>query len=268
MDLVHAEFGWNWKEIKGILKNARDFPQFVDSYFERPLERYDNDIWIEKTPANAFLFKEFLDGFPGGKVIMMVRNPYQTIYSLISRNFGLLRSTATYLLNTSACLRVIGEDNLLICKYEDLTEFPERTLSRICSFLQIEYEEQMLEPTNPYRLKVTRLPSWRYDEMSEVGRIERTIADEVLGSIHSSLRALQVSDAGQRCFGLTQRNITKIMKILNYPEREIEAPDLSGLLQNQVIKDRFSRILRGYNSGFQYPVELRKPGSDAKKLAV
>jgi hypothetical protein len=121
--------------------------------------------WGEK---NAMVWEEvpqFLQMFPNGQVIHIVRDPRDTVASYKKITF---EPMYTYLDGALNCLhamhrveeylRQYGDKRIMVVRLEDLTADPETTARKICAFLDLEYSPEMLNPSR-FKDKVGKL--WR-----------------------------------------------------------------------------------------------------------
>lgn len=133
-------------------KNTGEFMAFL---FEQ-VENKTADYFGEKTPAHIYYYNEILNTFKPAKVIITIRDPRATAYSeLVKKNikalglapFSLMTFIARY--NTTYYLvekikKKIGTNNVLVVRYEDIVLTPEKTIKSICEFMQIDFDESML----------------------------------------------------------------------------------------------------------------------------
>ena len=98
--------------------------------------------------------------FPASRFIFIVRDCRAVVASVI-RTFGrndideIARKWVTHIANGKKLIAQFPNDILEI-KYENLTFYPEKTCRKMCSFLQIEYQAEMLEKymwESAFRLK-------------------------------------------------------------------------------------------------------------------
>ncbi|MBT7392854.1 sulfotransferase, partial [archaeon] len=154
------------KEIKIILDKTSIytlesiFSDFL--FYETQLN--DKSIPCEQTPRNLFYMKEILRIFPNVKIINMVRDPRDVLLSQKNkwkvRKNGIsnipfkevFRSWINYhpltiskLWTSSIKMSELYEDKILNIRFEDLIFNSEKTVSKICDYLGIEFDNNMLE---------------------------------------------------------------------------------------------------------------------------
>ena len=101
MNLLQEAYAWQTEELKEAIQQATSFQNFVPVFFQAPLKRHQKQYWIEKTPINAYGFQAFLNHYPTGKVIQIVRNPYDTVASLVARGLNAYWAAGYYVYNTA-----------------------------------------------------------------------------------------------------------------------------------------------------------------------
>jgi hypothetical protein len=134
-------------------KNTADFLAFLLKQEEQETIEY----YGEKTPAHIYYYKEIVDAFRPAKIIITIRDPRATAYSeLVKKNikalglapFNILTFIARY--NTAYYLvdkikNKIGKENVLLVRYEDMVLQPEHEIKKMCLFLAIDFQEDMLQ---------------------------------------------------------------------------------------------------------------------------
>ena len=83
-DLLQPEYLWDKDDLNAALKETNSLQEFCKVYYDKSLNEARASMWLEKTPANSACFSFFLKAFGQGKAIHMVRNPFDTIASLMS----------------------------------------------------------------------------------------------------------------------------------------------------------------------------------------
>lgn len=113
------------------------------------LER-DTLIVGEKTPRHMLHIPDILDAYPNAKIIALFRDPRAKAYSEIKAQFGspsVLVSTRRwrkYVKTHEQLERELVSRQYMMLRYTDLISDVEGTLQKICTFLGVSFEEQML----------------------------------------------------------------------------------------------------------------------------
>ena len=123
--------------IKQLLRASDSIESFLSNLFEPILLRSGKTIWAEKTPSNLYAFEAFLDRFPEGRVIYVVRDPRAVVSSLHKRGMGLRRALSIWLLEVAVCERLADHPRVLRVRYEDLVQDTERILTDVAHFLNV-----------------------------------------------------------------------------------------------------------------------------------
>ena len=135
INILDTEYGWSSDELKSVIARSCSLVDFAQTFFRRPLEIYEKSFWIEKTPSNAYCFSQFLDQFPESKVIHLVRDPYDSITSLIKRGFSVYYAVGIWFINNAFALRVESDNRYLRIRYEDLCSETDATMAVIFKFI-------------------------------------------------------------------------------------------------------------------------------------
>ena len=116
----------------------------------------------EKTPSNVLVFEELLRLFPGARFIHVVRDPRAVVASMLevgrkARQRGVrlqpfTRDVRAAVRHVKECYgagcraQELAPDRVLTVVYERLVATPAAETRRICRFLEIEWDEEMLRP--------------------------------------------------------------------------------------------------------------------------
>ncbi len=122
-------------------RNIRDFVEQMQTHLFR---NNDKSIFVEKTPSNCYCFSDFLEAFPTGRVIHIVRDGRDVVSSLIDRGYDVFKATSMWLYNTAAGLACHDSSRYLMVHYEDLVRQPEVEIKKVCEHLSVEYSSKML----------------------------------------------------------------------------------------------------------------------------
>jgi hypothetical protein len=137
----------NLPEDKKTLANALSIFYRWHAGIEGKTEIY---VWGDKTPINAFSLWNINKVFPNAKYIYMIRDPYDVVQSYI--NTGLYKNYEKAALRwvsaNQACLSFEkkARNRVLRISYEHFCRQPLKQTKRVCNFLEIPFENKMLEP--------------------------------------------------------------------------------------------------------------------------
>lgn len=230
--------------------NLKDFSR---AFFAKALIINNKSEWIEKTPGNTFVFGDFLNLFPSGKCIHIVRSPLDTIASLVNRGTSVFNAVSLYLLNSSAGLAHYTNPRVLTIKYENLVDNPRAAVERVCQFLGYSFEEEMLIPTGD-ETGPDHMKGWAYKETENIGnksigRFEKLEADlqEEIVKMAATLKSRLVE------------NIHSVKEIANameyhFPQSSATSPSTAykSILKDKVVRDLKKSYFRSYN----YPIHV------------
>lgn len=108
--------------------------------------------WVEKIAVMWSRIPEFLRMFPDGRVIHILRDPRNVVasYKKMTSEPGYTYLDVAF--NTIHAIQSVRRyrqkfrGRVMLVRAEDLTRDPRATLGRICSFLNVEFSERMLQP--------------------------------------------------------------------------------------------------------------------------
>ncbi|MBA9007965.1 sulfotransferase family protein [Thermomonospora cellulosilytica] len=118
-----------------------------DRILYHELSRSGKSIIAEKTPANALRWRRLLRAWPKARFIYLWRNPAAIVGSVMSRRPNavlddVVDEVLKHAEGMEACRdRVPG----VVVRYEDLTTDPEGETRKICEYLGVPWERDMLE---------------------------------------------------------------------------------------------------------------------------
>ena len=155
------------KKSELILDKTRQYTYFelFSIFSEDILKENSKHIICDQTPNNNFYINDILKEFPEAKIINMVRDSRDVLLSqknkwkrkfLGAKKIPLMESIRSFLLyhpiTTTFFWRsslkqtemFISHPNLLIMKFEDFILSPQKKCLDLCSFLNLDFEENML----------------------------------------------------------------------------------------------------------------------------
>lgn len=137
--------------------------------YDSILKRESKNLFLDKTPRYYHIIDEIELYFPKARFIFLIRNPAAVFTSIqntwVKDELDLL---ALYkddlLLAPSLILKGIEKlgTKAIAIRYENIIENPENQFKEICSFLNIPYEQQMIDYGEQ------SLPQWRYGDKKTV----------------------------------------------------------------------------------------------------
>ncbi|MGC6489862.1 MAG: sulfotransferase family protein [Flavobacteriales bacterium] len=104
----------------------------------------------EKTPSNTFIYNYIRTLYPESKFIFLKRHPLAITSSYFSRWYS-ENYDDKFIINSVATIRAyfnaynkINKNEILEISYENLVEYPEKTLSKLSDYIGFDFEEKML----------------------------------------------------------------------------------------------------------------------------
>lgn len=120
-------------------------------------------VMAEKTPANVSSARIFLESFPEGRFIHVVRDGRAVAASLRRRGYSLWEAAIIWLAQTAHGHALREHPRCMTVRYEDLAEDPFRTASRLGSWLGVDSDPREIENRfrgNTYRANLPRVAQW------------------------------------------------------------------------------------------------------------
>ncbi|MEL6987165.1 MAG: sulfotransferase [Bacteroidota bacterium] len=256
--LDDLDFGWPEAELEKLVNDCDSFPEFGDRFFKRALDRTGSNIWFEKSPSNACHFHHFLKQFENSKVVHTLRDPYDTIASLVLRGFTPYFATGLYLYNAAMAAASRESADYFEIRYEDIVSDPEVTLKGLFNFLNLPYNSKVLEVDG----KGSKMGAWRYNPTEKINRSSNRRFDDLdevdkAGVIRAADR-IRFHKRYQRRRGIPFADIRQLCEAFDYPY--MEPKDLIVIRRFGLtrIADMSKRTLKSYPTHFlNYPFVLK-----------
>ncbi len=166
-------------DVDTVLADARDssgFAELVERFFARYAVLRGRDILlgVEKSPANIHCAGDYLDAFPSGHFLQIVRHPGYVVRSLAARGVSPYAARATWVVDVAAGYRFRDHPRFHTVRYEDLTADPYGVVARLLSLMGLAVDEQELAyrySTNQYRLTYSTklIKSWQIRDTGSAG---------------------------------------------------------------------------------------------------
>jgi hypothetical protein len=118
-----------------------------DRVMHLELERCGKEILVDKTPANALIWRRLHECWPNARYLLLQRHPGAVMSSLVNRRADpdMDEIYAEVLRYAEALEEARQELDVHTVTYEKLTADPEKTTREICHYLGVDWESEMLE---------------------------------------------------------------------------------------------------------------------------
>jgi len=262
MNLLQEAYTWQAEELKNAIREATSFKNFVKVFFQRPLQQQQKQYWVEKTPINAYGFQSFLTNYPKGKVIQIVRNPYDTVASLVARGKNVYWAAGYYVYNTAIATSSAQDTRYYQLSYEDLVAQPSTTLNALFNFLAIPFEETILQARHEQRAEPTTMKGWKHEETaavkaSSVGRFQE-LAVEQQELIKTALATFSIHPKYLKKYQIQFATCAELCERLNYTFLPPLHKKPFFTLKKYYWRNRLGRIRhKGMIAGMDYPGKLK-----------
>lgn len=132
----------------------------IKQVFHNLIEGYNTNskpIWVEKTPNHARFMLAIQRFYPNAKFIHIIRDPVDSVASMnhikptsiFDNRVSYLSAFYNYAKIWNKCIESAytysPQENVLHIRYENLVISNSRELQKICDFLNVGFEEEMLE---------------------------------------------------------------------------------------------------------------------------
>lgn len=256
--LHREEYGWNKESVKELLKSSKNINEFTSSYFDRPRNAKQAKIWIEKTPSNAYSFTKFLEQYPSGKVVHIVRNPLDSAASMYNKDPRVYYAVGTWLYNNAIALAAASSKRYHLIKYEDLIYKKEATLQNICDFIGIDKEGIILEQKSKEKDIATwdNSPDGKISDssMGKFKKLPQSIQDE----IYTAFEYFKISESHKKTKNIEFDTYHKVCEQLGYNADLKPVENLVHKLKKDLRGDKFLRNIKMYaTKGNYYPIEVK-----------
>lgn len=247
-NLLNNDFKWGLDDLENLINSSKDINSFTNSFFQRSLEYNNAKVWIEKTPSNAYCFDDFLKQFNDGKVIHVVRNPYDAVASLVSRGMSEYFAAGIWVYNNSTALISQESDRYLRIFYEDLIQKPNEVFQNIYRFIGVPLVETGKSISQP-NSTIDGHPSWESNPYSEIkpraiGKFD-TLNKHQKERIIYALESFYISKKDIEKNGLDFSNCYELCKFFNY-DYKVAKKSYFMSLASQFLKDVSKRTIKRY----------------------
>lgn len=144
--------------VNNLHRQEKDYYKELNSFIGNLYKmqcRNEENYFLDKTPRYYFIIPEIVKLFPNAKFIFLFRNPIHVLSSIMETwsngNFGSLHHFDCDLNKGPGMLSEgykLLKNKSYALQYEEFVSAPEKHLIKICKYLEIDYDNQMLNNFN------------------------------------------------------------------------------------------------------------------------
>ncbi len=148
---TRKHFGLSQEETKSLLKESKDVVDFFSKSVEVLEIKNLGKRFVEKTPQHVMYLPFILKHFPKSKIVHVIRDGRDCFCSSLKHpNIPQKRSVKVFANYWKKCIRrgykCAGLANYYEIFYEELASNPESELQNLMTFLNLDFQEQQLDP--------------------------------------------------------------------------------------------------------------------------
>jgi hypothetical protein len=150
LERIGGFFDIKQDELK-LIKTLSDSPEnFLDRLMVSYSKNLNKQRWVEKTPGNILHIPRILKYWPTAQFLVCARSPLDVYSSCLEA--GRWNDVETFVglwrryyeaFNDATQQGYLAKKNVMLIHYEHLTEDPSSLFQKICSFLDLPFQEDM-----------------------------------------------------------------------------------------------------------------------------
>jgi len=140
--------------LENIAESKRTLSNIFDELFSNYAEKHSPGfkIWGDKTPMNTLYLNWIGEVFPQSKFIHIIRDGRDVASSYLKmERYETILDAANRWTNSIDLAQAFGskiKENYLEIRYEDLVTNPDKSIKKVCDFLDVMYNSDMLDHTS------------------------------------------------------------------------------------------------------------------------
>ena len=131
-------YGYTLDDMRALVPEWQDVRGLIEFLFRKRLQESGKSLWVEKSPTNTYGMQRFLELYPQGRGIVMLRDGRDVVCSLMKRGYGFARAASVWVLEGALTLALAKHPRVHLLRYEDLVADSRQTLTRLMDFLQLD----------------------------------------------------------------------------------------------------------------------------------
>lgn len=213
----------NTSDFLKILMSSNSSHDLAETIFKPFLEKKGKRIWAEKTPSNIYGFEAFLDAYPDGYVVYMVRDMRDLVCSLLRRGFSFKKALSIWLVETAICENFRRSQRVFPLRYEDLILKPHETIENLLRFLGVSINvDQVLDYYHKSERvlsdhTLTAIQSWKNNptqplSRKSIGIWSQQLSPEQLAILYSAY----IAQPNRPYLRISQEHAEQLLRNLEY----------------------------------------------------
>lgn len=158
-------YGCDLDAVRARVSECDDIRGLIDFVFRGAMQAAHKSIWVEKSPTNLYALPAFLERYPRGRGVVMMRDGRDVVCSLMKRGFDFARAASIWVVEAALTLVLSKHPRVHLLRYEDLVADPRPALRGLMDFLELEASlDQLLDYQNSRRARddaTIRLSAWK-----------------------------------------------------------------------------------------------------------
>ncbi|GMT45767.1 MAG: hypothetical protein IEMM0006_1599 [bacterium] len=149
--------------INNLPNKEVDYYKELEGFVSSLYAKYcinNEKYFLDKTPPYLYIIPEIIKTFPNAKFIFLFRNPVQILSSVMNTwGNGGFDTLYRWIDNLFSGPKLLAEGFLMSSgksigiRYEDLIREPDKTVKKLCDYLQLKFNKSMLSDFNNQELK-------------------------------------------------------------------------------------------------------------------
>lgn len=153
-------YGFSNSEWAAIIQDSNSLKEAVDNFFSIYLAKEGKKRWAEKTPWNCYCIQEFLDTYPSGTYVHIIRDGRDVVPSLIRRGLRPENAVRRWLHDTATIIPFMEDKRCYIIKYEDLVANSKEVLDSFFKYIDESEEADEILYLHGSKPSVNEHNSW------------------------------------------------------------------------------------------------------------